>query len=231
MVHFNPPLKTFASVFIGHHHVAGEQLGLTGVVVLDHEALEINLERQLLHQQAIGVIEQGEIARAAFGNQDVAAKARVALGQPALGGNVANHRTAAHNFFAAKRHLRTQNQIAVKQAADADDDDAGVRKDIAQAVGAAGFGSDHGAALVHRQLGVETSLFQTRLHPRHHISPAGTKLGAVGKRSKRLLAQMLFESAHLRNHLGRVAQHAQTGGGDKKREDQHEPPGVVDRVK
>ena len=164
VIDFNTLLETLAGVFVRHHHITRKQLGLAGVVVLDHETFEVDLERQLLQQQAIGIVEQGKIACAAFGNQDVAAKTRIAFPQAALGRDVVDERIAAHNFFAAQRHLRTQGQIAIEQTADADDDDAAMGKDVTQPVGAACFGRNHGAAAAHGELGVKACLFQACLH-------------------------------------------------------------------
>ena len=172
MVDFDALLKGFTCLFVSHHDIAGKQLGCPGVVVLDHETLEVKLERQLLQQQPIAIIEQGEIACAAFGNQYVAAKTWVARCKTALRRNLANQRIALHRLLAAEEHLRAQQYITIEQAADADDDDAAVGKDIAQAVGAARLGGHHGAAFAHRMFGFEACLPQTRVNARDGVAAA-----------------------------------------------------------
>ena len=105
LVDFNARFNLLAAFFFRQHHVTRKQLGLAGRIVLDHESLQVELERQLLQQHAVTVVKQGKIARATFRDQHIAAKTRVARTQARTRRNVGAGRDTLDRLLAAERHL------------------------------------------------------------------------------------------------------------------------------
>jgi hypothetical protein len=131
------------------HDVAGEQLGHAGGVVVDDELLELDRERQLLQQDAVGLAQDGGAGLRALGHHQVAAEGGVGRAQPVLGLDVGDHAAARVHRLAAHPGHGAHEQVAVQQPAQAHQHDGAVRGDVADLVGRALLGRHHpaGAAL------------------------------------------------------------------------------------
>ena len=232
MVDLDPGLLDLAAVAVVDHDIAREQLGHAGRVVIDAELLELDVERQVLQQHAVGLGQDRGAGTLAFADEQVAAEGRVAIGQAMLVGHVGNHATAGERGLALEPGLGLDDQVAVEQAAQADQHDRTVRGQIAQLVGGTGLGGDHDTGLALLQLDLPAGSGQRLAHGLRAGLGRGRQvgLGAVGKGLQALLAHRLLVGLEVLQDLGRVARDAQAGTGHQESQDQQKPPGAIDRV-
>ncbi|MCY1231156.1 hypothetical protein D9M72_435940 [compost metagenome] len=230
LVHLDGGLGLLAGGAVGHDHIRGKQLGHAGLVEIDLELLQRDREREVLHQRAIGDVQDGGGDSGAFGHVSVAAEARVARRQPVLRRDLADHRVAADRGLATQPHLRADQQIAIQQAANADHHDSGVRQDIAGLVGRAGLGRQQRCAVMLDRLEAVAAVAQQRRQAAHRLGARAraVEFAAVMEGAQAALAHMVLPRAHVRNHLGRVAHQAERGGHHQEGQDQQEPPRAVD---
>jgi hypothetical protein len=217
------------AVGIAQQHLAGEQLRHAGVVVLDDEALEFQLEGQALPDAAAGQVDARDLALAALGHEEVGAEGRRARLQ-----HMARlDRTAALvELLALQAHGGLHEQVAVQQAAQADQHDGAMRGQVAELV--------H-LALARRQQRALGSRVDARLPAgglqalqRQRRGGGGVHLqlglGVVGVGTQRLRADRQLGVAPVARDLGRLAGDAQAGAEDQEGQDQQEPGRAVDRV-
>jgi hypothetical protein len=117
VVHLDRAGVLLARGLVVNDDLAGKQLGHAGGVVLHDELLEFHGKRQLLQQDAVGLVQDGRARLRALGHQQVAAEGRVALAQAVL---AASHRQSCprpRRVFAVEPHLRAHDQVAVEQPA------------------------------------------------------------------------------------------------------------------
>jgi len=127
------------------HDFAGKQLGHTGGVVLDNKFLEFDRERQVLQHHAFGLVQDGGAGLRTFGHQNIATKGRIVGPHAVFGGHIGNQPTALVDRLSVEQHLALDDQVAIKQSAQADQHNGAVGGDIAQLVGGTGFGGHHPA--------------------------------------------------------------------------------------
>ena len=237
MVDLDARRHLFARGLVVDHHLAGEQLGHARGIVLDDELLQLHGEGQLLQQHAVRLRQDGRARLRALGDQQVAAEGGVALGQDVLGLDLGNQPAARIGRLAAQPHLRTHDEVAVKQAAQADQHDGAVRGDVADLVRAPRLGGHH-PALALRRLALLQAHLPAAAHQhaadaaRRHFGglAVDVRLGLVVEGLQVLHPDVFLVVAQVGQVLGRVARDAQRGADDQERQDQQEPPGAVDGV-
>ncbi len=116
------------------HHIAGKQLGHAGVVVLDGEFLQFDVEGQVLQHHAIRERDQRDVLLAALRDKEIAAVGRVAFAEAVACWHIGHLTVADIGGLVLQQHLQSHDQVAVDQAADADQHDRAVRSQIAQTV-------------------------------------------------------------------------------------------------
>jgi hypothetical protein len=213
------------------HDLAGEQLGHAGVVVLDDELLELDVEGQVLQHDAVGHAQHRHAGAGALGDQQVAAEGGVGGGQAVLGRHVLDQAAALEGGLAAQRHLQAHHQVAVGQAAQADQHHRRVGRQVAQLVDPAGACRHHGAVRTQLSPGLPAAAGQD-LGDLLHRCLARQRQRAftlVVEGLERALADVFLEAAQVGHDLGRVACDAQAGGQHQKAQNGQEPAGAVHR--
>jgi len=232
LVHFESALESL-SVVVGDDDVAGVAARHSGRVVVDVEAFEFDFERQFLQQDAVFEIEHREVGARAFGYIDVAAIAPVAGVEPRRSGNVGDGLVAVGGRFAGEAHLQRQRQVAVEQAAEADEHDGAVGEKITDAPDAAALGGDEDAVVAFVDAETETGAGEVIAHraPARFRRQGRRQTGAVGESAQRRFAGVFAEAAHLVQHRRELANDAQRRRQHEEGEDGDEPAGVIDGVK
>ena len=138
MVHLDARRRSAAPVSRSWmHHLAREQLGHAGRVVVDDELLQLDRERQLLQQHAVGLVQDRDAATA---RPRAPACCRGRSGcrgdRRCCGATSAISRRRCTTLLPLNQHLGAHDQVAVEQAAEADQHDRAVRRDVAELVGA-----------------------------------------------------------------------------------------------
>ncbi|MNM74696.1 hypothetical protein D3C81_864610 [compost metagenome] len=230
LVHLDGGLGLLAGDAVGDDHVGGEQLGHAGLVEVDRELLERERERQVLHQRAVGDVQDGRGHGLPLGHVGIAAKTGVGRRQPVLRRDLADHRVAADRGLATQPHLRADQHVAIEQAADADHHDGGMRQDIADLVGGPRLARQQRGAVMVDGLDAVAAVAQQRRQPAGRLGARAraVELAAMVEGAQAALAHMVLPRAHVRNHLGRVAHQAERGGHHQEGQDQQEPPRAVD---
>ncbi|MDT4829379.1 hypothetical protein FQZ97_627970 [compost metagenome] len=240
VVHLDARGHLLAALAVVQHHLAGEQLGHAGRVVVDDELLQLDGERQLLQQHAVGLVQDGHVAPPTLGHEDVAAEGRVGGRQAVLGRHVGDHAAAREHALAVEPGLGAHHEVAVEQAADAHQHDGAVGGDVAQLVGTAGARRDH-PARCGLAVGAGVALLQLDLPAAAHEQLADAVgrhvgrfrqavLGALAEGLQALGADVFLEGAQVDQDARRVARDAQRRADHQEQQDQQEPPGAVDRV-
>ena len=214
---------------VGDDDIAGKQLRHAGAVEIDVEFFQQDRDRQILDQHAIGLGNDGRVARRAFRDHGVAAESRVRQAQTVLGGNVGDHAAAGKWRLAKKPLLYADRHFRVEQAAHADDDDGAVGKDIAPFIGRAALGRHQGGVVLLDHLGRIAAVFQAHHHllRQHGARQRRLPFHLVMEIAQRLLAHIVAPAAHILEHLRRIAHDAQRGRGDEETHDHQEPPGRI----
>ena len=219
------------------HHLAGEQLGHAGGIVLNDELLQLHGKRQFLQQHAVGLRQDGRARLRAFGNQQVAAESGITLGQDVLRLDLGNQPAARVGRLAAQPHLRAHDEVAIEQPPQTDQHNGTVCSDVADLVCAPRLGGHHPALALRR-----LALLQAHLPaaPHQHAADAAcchfgsfalkVRLGLVVKGLQVLHPDVFLVVAQIGQVLGRVACDAQGRADDQEGQDQQEPPSAVDSV-
>ena len=206
--------------------------------MFDDELLELQRERQLLHQNAVRLAQDGRARLRSLGHHQVAPEGGVGGRQPVRGGHVGNHAATRKGGLAVEPHLRAHDQVAIEQPPQADQHDGTVGCDVANLVGRTGLGRHHPARARARS-GVALLELDLPAPARQHLADAPRfgrgilrqrGLGLVVKGTQVLFADVFLVGAQVRQNLGRVAHDAQRGADDQERQDHQEPPGAVHRV-
>ena len=212
--------------------VAGEQLGHAGVVVLDDELLQLDLERQILQHDAAGEVDDRGARHGLLGHVEIGAEGGVRHREPVLGGHVLDETAAGVGGLAQQQHLRLDDQIPVQQAAEADQHDRAVGGDVAELVGGALPGGHHHAVVAHLGLALPAVVGE-------HLVDAGQRLLArqrqralalVVEGQQRGFADVFLVVAQIPEDLRGMARNAQAGRDHQEQQDQQEPDRAVDRV-
>jgi hypothetical protein len=216
------------AVGVLQHHLAGKELGHAGVVVLDDELLQLQLEGQALPDRAAGQVQPRNVSGLALGHEEVGAKARCAGVQNML---LAHLTPAFEELLALHRHRRAHQQVAVQQAAQADQHDGAVRRQVAELVGLALARGEQQAVVALLILEAPAVRFQAlaqqRLGPLRRLRPGAFRVMRV--QAQRLLARLELGVLPVAQDLGRLARDAQAGAEHQEREDEQEPRRAVDR--
>ena len=199
--------------------------------MLYDEFFQFNRKRQILQQHAAALVEDGGGGACAFGHKHIAAKSGVAGRQAMLRGHFGNHSATCKDRLATEPLLHADEQITIEQAADADQDDGAVSGDVAQLIGAAGFGSDHRAVLTLLDFDFPATAYELAGHAvcGHRQFFGQYSFMLVPKGLQTFLADAFFVNIPIGQNFWRIACDAQRGGDHQKRQDQHEPPSAVDR--
>gem|GEM_PF-5728800 len=232
MVDLDRRLELVAVFQVVHHDVAGEQLGHAGRIELDVEFLELDPERQFLHQHAGRLVQDRGMAGLALGDRGIAAKAGIAGAQAMLGRDLGDHAAAGERRLAKEPLLDTHGEFRIQHAAQQDHDDRGVGEDIAELVAGALLGRDQDGAFLLDEFGGIAGVAQAQ---RALLGQRGARqrrlpVGLVVEIAQRFHTHVLAPAAHIAQHLRRVAHHAQRGRDDQHHQDDQEPPARIDVV-
>ena len=201
--------------------------------MLDAEVLQRHGERQILHQIAVAHANEGYRAAGTLGQRHVAAEGEVGNRQTAFRRHLRLRDVARFDDLGAQQLLRLEHDVAVHQAADADDDDGRMGEDVAQPLVAARLGGQQQVAVfLVAAAEAESVGLQETLQAFQHLfrRQAGREFGLVRKGAQGVLARMLAVGLHVAQHARRVAVDAQAGGKHQEHQDQQEPGGVIDIV-
>ncbi len=210
---------------------AVERRAAGGLVLLAGEAGEFDDEGQVLQHDAVVHQQDRRALDAAFGYQQVGAKARVQRREPMLGRHLVDHAAAEERLLVLEEHLGADQEAAVEQAADEDQHDRAMRGQVAVAVRFALARGDHHAVGPRLDLGLPAAARQQRRHALERgVAAFGHRAaGLVPEGQQRLLADVFLVRLQLGDDLGRGAHDAQTRRDDEEAQHQHVPPRAVDR--
>ena len=149
-----------------------------------------------------------------------------------------DHAAAGKRCFASQQHLGAHDQVAVKQATQANQNNGAVRRDVTQLVGCARLGSQHpacsraccGIALLQLDLPATRSQLLAKALGRFFGGAGHIRLSPVAKGLEALLANVFLVSADISQIFGCMARHAQAGTDHQKRQNQQKPPGAVNGI-
>ena len=212
--------------------VALEILRLPRRVVLDAELLQCHGERQILHQIAVGHVQENHVGAGAFRNLHAAAEGRIGRRQTRNRRHLALRNVARLDLLGAQQLLHLEYQVAVHQAADADHHDGRVRQEVPEPVPAAGFGGKQHALLARQVLHLVTLALEIAL------CAGGERFGRLRRGRlmlvleciQRLFADVLAKTFHLAREVRCIAVDANAGGSDQEGQDDQKPGGMIDIV-
>ncbi len=210
-IDFDRRRKSLASLIVFHHHFAGEQFRHAGRIVFDDEFFELNREWQILNQYPILLRNNRGIAAGAFGNQCVAAKSWIAQPQAMLCRHLGDDAAAGEGRFTVEPLLKTDRQIGIEQAAEADNYNRAMGKNIAPLIRCPLLGSDQGRIVLLDDFNLVAVCDNavSRLLRQRRTRYRSPPFRFVVEIAQRLLTHIVTPTAHVFQHLRRIAHDAQ----------------------